>query len=347
MGLALAIEQGALERFLASAAAADRVAIRGIAALSGGTVHENWLLDAMFEGGPQHGEHKLVLRTDCSRSVCGSLSRCDEFAVMRAARAAGVRVPEPLWASGADGPLGREFLVMRWMPGTASAAAIIHDPTLGGAHDKLAERLGEELARLQRVGPATLDAPGVRQRIQTPERIIRELRDYLDTLGQPHPTIEWGLRWLERHAPPPAELVLTHGDFRTGNYLVDAHGLTAILDWELAGFGDPLADLGWFCMRCWRLDAPDKVAGGLAGREAILGGYERERGRPVDRRALAYWEIMANVRWAVISIQQAERHLSGADPSLELCLTGCMTAEMEYEALRLIAAHDEEAAGHA
>ncbi|MNF12669.1 hypothetical protein D3C80_2142390 [compost metagenome] len=44
---------------------------------------------------------------------------------------------------------------------------------------------------------------------------------------------------------------------------------------------------------------------------------------------------MAHLRWAVIALQQAERHLSGQQRSLELALTGRLVPELEYEILAL------------
>ena len=79
-----------------------------------------------------------------------------------------------------------------------------------------------------------------------------------------------------------------------------------------------------------------RPAGGLAARACFHRGYERVSGCRIDPVLDHYWAVMANLRWAVISMQQAERHLSGRDPSLQLALTGRMTAEMELEALRLI-----------
>ena len=46
---------------------------------------------------------------------------------------------------------------------------------------------------------------------------------------------------------------------------------------------------------------------------------------------------MAHIRWAVIALQQGERHLTGGEPSLELALTGRRAAELEYEVLRMTA----------
>ena len=50
---------------------------------------------------------------------------------------------------------------------------------------------------------------------------------------------------------------------------------------------------------------------------------------------LTYWQVMAHIRWAIIALQQARRHLSGVEPSLELALTGKIVAELEWEVLVL------------
>jgi len=339
VGLSVADARPALETFLAQQTAAVRADISALAPLSGGTLHENWRLVVDFDGGSLAGRQTLVLRADRPVCLASSLSRGQELCVMQRVREAGVQVPEVLWAAGADGPLGRDFFVMRWLPGTAAPDEIIAHQARTGTGKRLASRLGAELGLIQRVRPESGDLPFLkppaRDRAQA---LVDDTRAYLDTLSTPRPAIEWGLRWLELNKPPATESVLTHGDFRTGNYLMDDEGLVAILDWELAAWGHPLEDLGWFCMRFWRLDAVHQTAGGLAQREDLVGGYVQTSGRRVTREDLHYWEVMANVRWAAISIQQAERHLRGSDKSLELCLTGRRTAEMELEFLQLIAA---------
>ena len=42
------------------------------------------------------------------------------------------------------------------------------------------------------------------------------------------------------------------------------------------------------------------------------------------------------MRWAAIALQQARRHMSGEQRSLELALTGRMVAQMEYDLLNQI-----------
>ncbi len=126
-----------------------------------------------------------------------------------------------------------------------------------------------------------------------------------------------------------------HQDFRTGNYLVDEAGLVAILDWEFGAWGEPMADLGWFCAKCWRFGAIDREAGGIADRAPFYRGYEGESGRWVDREAIYYWEVMAHVRWAVVALQQGDRFITQNDPSLELALTARIAAELEGEVLAM------------
>jgi aminoglycoside phosphotransferase (APT) family kinase protein len=167
-------------------------------------------------------------------------------------------------------------------------------------------------------------------------RLYREL----DSVGEPHPALELALRWLVRNEPDrEAETTLVHGDFRIGNLLVEpGTGLSAVIDWEFAHIGDPAEDLAWFCVRAWRFGNDALEAGGIAERERWLTAYERAAGTTVDRERVAYLEILGNVKWAIGALMQARRHLSGAERSIELASLGRISAEMEFEALRLIEA---------
>ena len=89
-------------------------------------------------------------------------------------------------------------------------------------------------------------------------------------------------------------------------------------------------------MRDWRFGVIKKEVGGFADRDAFYEAYERHSGVKVDVRRVLFWEVMGNVRWAVGSIQQAERHLSGKDRGIEFASIGRRTGEMEFEMMRLI-----------
>ena len=79
----------------------------------------------------------------------------------------------------------------------------------------------------------------------------------------------------------------------------------------------------------------DLEAGGIAPRADFYRGYEAAAGREIEHDRVAYWEVMAHIRWNVIALQQGHRHLSGAEPSLDLALTGRRAAELDLAILRL------------
>ncbi|WP_159588262.1 phosphotransferase family protein [Hydrogenophaga sp. BPS33] len=326
--------QQRIARFMASQSgrAVPRVALA--TQLSGGTLQENWRLDLQWPDDGHTGAY--VVRTTGVSGIGGSATRAQEHAVLRSVAAAGVTVATPRAVCTDAQVAGSEFLVTDFVQGTAAPQRILRDAQAFGWGPSLAFRLGQELARLHRVR-----ADAALEFLPPPEQgtalgLVAQYRHYLDTLDHAHPTLEWALRWLEAHAPAPQTTVLCHGDFRTGNYLVHEGTLSAVLDWELAHWGQPFADMGWLCTRFWRFGAHDKAVGGLAGRDVLYDGFESEGGTRPSPDAAHYWEVMANVRWAVISLQQAQRHLSGREPSLELALIGRQTCEMELEALDLI-----------
>jgi aminoglycoside phosphotransferase (APT) family kinase protein len=165
---------------------------------------------------------------------------------------------------------------------------------------------------------------------------VAATRALLDALAVHNPVWEWTLRHAEHTAPPGDRLTFIHGDFRIGNLLVDAHGLTAVIDWEFGHLGDPHEELGYACMRDWRFGRGQQRFSGLCDREPFLQAYEQAAGYPVDRAAVDWWELMGNIRWGVICLSQANRHLSGEEHSVELASLGRRSAEMQLEALRLI-----------
>ena len=330
------LERHRLEDFIARAAGALSAAITEFHRLPGGAIQENWLLDADLTGGAFAGRLEAVLRTDAPSTIDTSLSRAEEFALLRAALAAGVTVPEPLWLCREPEILGKEFFVMRRIAGVAAPHRLVRDERVREAGEALVGELARELARIHTIKPGTdgLAFLPLPEPSPAPYWVAR-YRAELDRLAGPHPVLEWGLRWLERHAPAESDLVLCHHDYRTGNYLVEGDRLTAILDWEFAGWSDYHEDIAWFCAKCWRFGANDREAGGIGSRDKFIWAYEQASARPVDPDAVAYWEVMAHVRWAIVALHQCARHRSGEEPSLDMALIGRRLAELEYEILVL------------
>ncbi len=327
----------ALAGWLIGALKANQVQITAWRKLSGGAIQENWAFTARIRGGNHAGTLEAVLRTDAPTGVAVSLGRVEEFAILSAAHAAGVRVPEPLGLCADEGVLGKPFYVMRRVEGTALGHVLANDAKWTGDRVALAETLGEQLARIHTIVPPRDDLSFLPMPDGKPAlAAIAGYRKWLDGYRMPRPALELGLRWLERHAPARGAVVLCHRDYRTGNYMADASGVTGILDWEFAGWGDPDEDIGWFCAKCWRFGQVSREAGGIGARDDFLRGYSKIAGRTVGADAIRYWEIMAHARWAVIALQQGERFVGGGEMSLDLALTGRRIAELEYELLAMI-----------
>ncbi len=176
--------------------------------------------------------------------------------------------------------------------------------------------------------PAALDTPPERRRIG--EQLIDALVEIhavdwraagLEGFGKPTGYLERQLRrfgglwelnktreieavesvgtWLAEHMPSSGEATIVHGDFRLGNTLfastAPAH-LEAVLDWEMATIGDPLADIGYLCMMWTQAGDP---TGGL---REHLGKVTRAEGFPTREELIARYEegsgrSMKDVRW--------------------------------------------------
>ncbi len=304
------------------------VEISAMSLMSGGAIQQNWRLDVIGQA--------WVLRTDAPATLTVSRGRAEEFALLQAAFAAGVTVPEPLLLCTDLSVIGRPFFVMQRIEGVADRHRIVRSETLGDGREALVAALGRELARIHEIRPghpalAFLGPPA----LPAAARFVGEMRAALDA-RPPRPMLEWGLRHLERSAPAASETVLCHNDFRSGNFMVDEAGISGILDWEFAAWGDPHEDIGWLCAKCWRAGGPGEV-GGIGSREAFYAAYETVSGRRIDPAQVAWWELAATIRWAVIALAQADRHLSGAEPSLSLALTGHIVPELELDVMRATA----------
>jgi aminoglycoside phosphotransferase (APT) family kinase protein len=148
--------------------------------------------------------------------------------------------------------------------------------------------------------------------------------------------LELGLRWLELHPPPPRARTVVHGDFRTGNFLVNNAKLTALLDWECCHLASPAEDIGWFCTRSWRFGRSDHHAGGIATRTQLRDAYREAGGAPITEEEIRWWEIFGLIRWAMFNILQGHGHVHGRrSPAYAVC--GRNVALMEYDLLMTLA----------
>jgi aminoglycoside phosphotransferase (APT) family kinase protein len=281
--------------------------------LPGGASKEAWAVDA-------GGEALLVRRAGVGVIHRMTLSLRQEFEVLRAAAAAGVKVPTPVAYLGELG--GREAFAMERIEGETIGRRIVRDPPPG-----LGDEMAEQLVRIHAIEPPEFLAGG---------DVIARFYEELDSVGEPHPAIEYGLTWVRERLDTSREPTFLHGDFRVGNLAVDRHGLVAVLDWEFAHVGDPVEDVAWPIVRAWRFGADEQRLGGVGDVEPYLERYNVRTGRDITLDELYVWEVLGNVKWAIGCLTQSRRHLNGQDRSVEYAVLGRLAAEMEYELLHLI-----------
>jgi aminoglycoside phosphotransferase (APT) family kinase protein len=311
-------------RAVVSDALSDEVAVHELRRLTGGASRETWSFDAVGRDG---SVRPLILRRDPPEAPREGMST--EARAIQAARRAGV--PEPaILAFGDDtAAVGAPYIVMERLEGETLPRRILRDDAFAAVRPALAGQCGEILARIHAI---PLDEiPGLRR----PD-VLAEVSDTIRSYDDPSPALELGLRWLEEHRPPPTDDVVVHGDFRNGNLVIGPDGIRAVLDWELVHRGDPMQDLGYLCVRAWRFGL-DPPVGGFGDYEDLFAGYERVAGRPVDRDAVHWWEVFGTVWWGGGCMDQAWRHLSGDERSVELAAIGRRVWEQEYDVLLLLA----------
>ena len=298
------------------------VTIANLRALTGGASRTTWAFDARTP----EGTRALILRTGPPDDVHAGMEL--EARVQALAAAAGAPVPHVLVADDSPAALGNPFLVCDEIGGETIARKIQRGLDDTG-RDRLLRQCAHALAAIHRA-----DANGAGLAEEDP---VAASRGRLDEIHDTTATFEWAFRWLAAHRPPPSPPRLVHGDFRMGNLIVNGSDLAAVLDWELVHVGAAYEDLAWFCIRAWRFGAPEELgAGGLGSVEAFLSAYEHASGTAVDRVAIRWWLILATLRWGVICRYQAERHLSGQTPSVELAAIGRRVCETEWDLLELL-----------
>jgi aminoglycoside phosphotransferase (APT) family kinase protein len=293
----------------------------------GGASRETWLITA--------GERRWVLRRDPPGAE-SYVPLAVEVEVIGAAAVAGAPVPSILGFEPAGGRFGSPGFLMDHVEGVSVGPRVLRRDELAEARGRLTGQLAEALARVHAVD---LDAlPSLPAAEGEPALAACEFWERaLDEIGEPLPGVEAGLRWLRLHPPsPPERPALIHGDYRLGNFIVDEEGLAAVIDWELCHAGDPAEDIGWLCIRSWRFGNDGLPVAGVGRLDEFLEAYEAAGGRRPEAERLRWWEILGNVKWAVICARQAQDHLTGRRPSAELASLGRRICEPEWDLLEAI-----------
>ena len=306
-------------------------AVTSLERLSGGANNETWRL--------VWGETPLILRrrpfsadsvADLEGNILG-LSLVDEAQVIRLASSTDVPVPEIHAVFDERHPIGEAFL-MGFIDGESIPQRWLADAQFEGARNKLAYQCGEALARIHTIDCATLPASIGPTTLQ---RRFDAAQHRLHAFGDVSPALQFGLNWLIEHAPEATPHVLLHGDFRTGNLLIDKHGLAGVLDWELTHQGPPAEDLGYLCAYVWRFGQLDKPVGGFGHYADLIKGYESVAGWCPDLASIRYWEVFAALSWGLVCQTMGALWHSG-EGDVERAAVARRRSEAELDMLLLI-----------
>lgn len=301
--------------------------IADVALLTGGASMETWAFVA--DGAP------LILRRRGGAPAedhPGKKPPLDrEAEVIAAAVAAGVPAPEVVHVCTPDEGLGEAY-VMRRVAGETLGKRIVRDAAFAPARAVLARQCGAALARIHATPPPadleTVDAAATLANYEATWRASGAVR----------PTIEAAFRWLERRLPAaPVAPRLVHGDFRNGNLMIDpAHGLAAVLDWELAHLGDPAEDLGWICTNSWRFGQPQRRVGGFGDLDDLLAGYVEAGGEPIAPERVDFWQMIGSLKWGVMTTMMYARFASDPTAGPERGVIGRRLSETEADIVAII-----------
>lgn len=234
------------------------------------------------------------------------------------ALAHGPLVPRIAYVCEDESLLGSPFFAMECVAGEA-----IHDTDLQGwftgASDATRAAYNRQwvsaFASLARLEPlAFLGAP------VSPEDDARDWQAFATAADCPE-LVELFDRLLAKPAPRSGPPAIVHGDTKLSNLMWQQGAISAVLDWEMALNGEPLADLGYmlfgFASAHHGAMTPQRQPG-MLGRDAVITLWEQ-----VSRRSAegVFWHEIAQIgKISAIIAEGANMFRTGrsADPKLAL-----------------------------
>jgi aminoglycoside phosphotransferase (APT) family kinase protein len=240
--------------------------------------------------------HVLATAHDMSR----------EHRVITALRATPVPVPRTYALCTDPDVIGAAFYVMERVEGVPYRSAEALGRFGPDAVGEISTRMVDTLALLHTVDPAAVGLGDFGRPHGYLARQVRRWKQQLDASWSQDLTGAAELhRRLEASVPPQQSAVIVHGDYRLDNLLVDDDGrVRAVLDWEMATLGDPLADVGLMLVyqRRHELGAifthGAATAPGFLRPDEVVDCYAAQSGRDVS--ALGFYLALGFFKSAVI-----------------------------------------------
>lgn len=287
-----------MERFFAKNAPGSVVS--SVVRMGGGASKEQFAFSLTQPGGePQ----RYVLRMDPFVGITET-DRLREFELLSLFYGK-IPVPRAAWVDPDGSIFPQPALIMEMVPGVTkgrnSGDKVSGLGTLLGSplRERLRDQFFDILEVIHGTDWRTAQLPSFGVPDGDPKQAIRWCFNYWNELLEANsvvrePVVRVATEWLHDNMPDADELVIVHGDYRTGNYLFDedAGRITAVLDWELAYIGDYHDELGWIVNPVFgtRVDGVFRAVD-LFERDEFLDLYAMRTGRRVDPVKLHYYEV--------------------------------------------------------
>jgi len=309
-----------------------------------------------FKGGQSNPTYRIeaasglyVLRRKPPGALLASAHAVDrEFRVLQALYGSAVPVAQPLHLCTDESVIGSMFYLMAHVDGR-----VIWDPALPDVaieqRDAYYREVLRVLAAIHRIdvaksGLSDFGKPGN----YFSRQIARWTEQYRAAQTGDVVAMETLIAQLPKAAlPDDGSAALVHGDFRIDNLIwhPSEPRVLAVVDWELATLGHPLADLGYLCMalRLPRnpvipgLAGMDRAALGIPDEATVLSYYAQHCGQ----QEIANWPAVlafSFFRLAAIAQGVAKRAQQGNASSAQAEQTGQMVALLANLGARALAA---------
>ena len=269
-----------------------------------------------------------------------------EYRVLQALRRSAVPVPVVHGLCEDASIVGTPFYVMDFVVGR-----IFEDSRMPGlsASERggLFDAMNGVIAALHSIEPAAVGLEDFGRAGNYIERqVARWTSQYRASVTDPIDEMERIIEWLPRHLPPEQGARIVHGDYKVDNIVFHPteRRVVALLDWELATIGDPLADFAFHLM-AWHLE-PDLFRGwagedlgalGIPGERAYADAYARRTGVTVatDWR---FYLVFSMFRLAAILQGIAKRAESGNAADRDAAHVGAKARPVAQKAWQLVPA---------
>ncbi|WP_311380902.1 phosphotransferase family protein [Arthrobacter sp. ISL-28] len=247
-----------------------------------------------------------------------------EARVQQLVRAAGMPVPEILALCEDPSVLGVPFYIMSFLDGTIITDSIPGHMNTLEQRQATSEVVVDALATLHQIDVSSGELAAFGRPDGYLERQVQRFSGLWDVNTTRNlPEVERIGQWLARNLPEGQAAAVIHGDYRIGNLMFARSAptnVTAVLDWEMAAIGDPLADLGYLTATYAEPGSfstpleltPVTRNPGYLDRSQLVARY-RERTN-LDLEALPWYQTLALWKAAIFCEAIYTRWLKGERP---------------------------------